>query len=171
MIVRILLIVFASLAVLVVCGVIRQAKLTEATRRWEAAGGNVTDSELPLFGPAEVFVNLPTTGRRLEKEPFKVAAIQLFATCSPNLQIRWKGDDNRLVGGDGPLIAELSSMLSGAKVRRIEFLRLDCSEDEMVGFVLANRFLVEVLVPRSAFSDDEVLSMNKQFALPTIRRK
>ncbi len=156
-----------SIAILVVlCAAvglafIRQKSIDNATREWADLGGGIYDMEVYLLGPGAVFLKIDKPSAAHVSELNNVAKV-LFSTCSPNLDIFWKGSlEMQHHPGTDEDLETLLEILKGTKVRNMRFISINASEESIVRLCKSLPNLRELKLPSNRISPEKAESYNR----------
>ena len=139
----------------------RQMTINDATRQWENAGGGIIDTEIPLFGPAEVFLAFDTIPERQNIEALKVATRKLYECCSPSIEFRWKDPDGRLSAVSAEQLSILAEILSETGVSKVVLLRARLSAKDIIDFLAETQSVKRLVLPKTGISQDDINALSK----------
>ncbi len=140
----------------------RQNRIDESERVWEDLGGGIGVSEVPLLGPATVFITLPQHLQSSEIKNMHNAVDLLYKSCNPELDIRWSFNSESTVPGQDAQLKQLEGVLGNTRVSKIYFRQLDCSDESLFELIEKLQSVQRVRVSRRHITPEDLASINKR---------
>lgn len=139
----------------------RQKAIDIATTTWQLSGGGILDTEFPLVGPAEVFLDFGEFRTENEIQAINDAAKLLQSTCSPSFQFRWKDRNGKLNIARDEQLSMLEEILDETGVKEVVLLRASFSVNRMVEMLQKVDSIQRFIVPKNCFTENELDEVNK----------
>ena len=155
-------------AVVITFGVFRQNAVNAATRQWERAGGGISDTEIPLLGPAEVFLNLDGSEGHERLHELNLACRELCRVCSPIIDLRVVNEDGRseIIGDEH--LGLFEAILRRTDVKSVYLFNSRFTVNPMVDF-LKNTSSIKRLTISDCFTESEINEINRMVGRDVLR--